>query len=397
VRAALADAVCRGALPLAAAGNQDWGPEPSSGPLLPAGWETLPAPTDVECRALGIEPPAGYGRGGYRPLVHAIGAVGAAGRRLPLARRDAEPRLVAFGDHGLVVTPEEAEALTGSSVATLVTSAAAAALWSRKPELSAFEVAEGLFEASAAVAPERRASFGLGDQRAPVRRLFACPAARAAGATGVRCPDYGASPLPGPEDGRLARLLDDPNEMARALPTDVQQIDLGSVARTVTTAEGCPPTVILDSSQPESSRERLRAAGGRRIRCPQWQAPAPWANAWVAPQPGSNQCSTCGIEDGSPIGRAYLEIDPLAARREAIAQREGVALPPPVLSDPVLKVGDTVYYLDGLDLTAPRPIRALITSIPLGDDPPPVFFSLLVDGRLSSNSLLLGPEAVVPH
>ncbi|HEX9670361.1 MAG TPA: hypothetical protein VGC93_12885, partial [Thermoanaerobaculia bacterium] len=53
VHAALADALCRGAAVIAAAGNLTWGPEvePSEGPLLPAAWEGRDAPTEADCGA----------------------------------------------------------------------------------------------------------------------------------------------------------------------------------------------------------------------------------------------------------------------------------------------------------------------------------------------------------
>jgi len=406
VRSALADAVCRGALPIAAAGNQDWGTDPTVGPLFPAAWERQVAPTVLECTLLlGEPPPLTYSRGDYRPLVFAVGAVRASGARLPLDRIEAEPSLVAFGDHGLVASPQEAEALTGSSVAALVASATAAAAWSGRPDLSAFELMEGIYAASQSVAPARRADFALDTTPRPVRRLFVCPVATALGGLTAPCPQQAGATnarFPNPSTGLLTRL--EPKKRPAPFDAGRQQIDLRRYTRETHSLVGCPPTAILDPRRPESAREWLRVvrspASSRQVArndeilfpCPQWQAPAQWANAWVNPQPGSNTCSTCGFEDGSPIGTAYLEIDSQAATRRRLG------LPDPVLSNPVLKVGDTVYLLDELDLTGSRPIRAVIEQIPIGQgDPLPVFFSLLLDGQLSSTSLLLGPEGLEPH
>ncbi len=408
VRAALADAVCRGALPIAAAGNQDWGADPTVGPIFPAAWETLATPTSLECTLLtGEPPPVSYARGIYRPLIYAIGAVGASGTRLPLSRIEAEPSLVAFGDHGLVTTPLEAEALTGSSVAALVASATATAAWSGRPDLSAFELMDRIYAASQPVTPTRRADFALDTTPRSVRRLFVCPVARALGGLTDPCPQQAGAtnaPFPNPSNGLLTRL--EPKKRPAPLDAGTQQIDLRRYTRETHSLVGCPPTAILDPRRPESAREWLRVrrspAASSQVApapndeilfpCPQWQAPAQWANAWVNPQPASNQCPTCGIEDGSPIGTAYLEIDSQAAARRRLG------LPDPVLSNPTLKVGDTVYLLDELDLTGARPIRAVVEQIPLGQgDPLPVFFSLLLDGQLSSTSLLLGPEGLEPH
>lgn len=400
VRSVLGAAVCNNALPLAAAGNQDWGPNPSSGPLFPAAWETLAAPTAEECaRLLGSPPMPSYPRGDYRPLIHAVGAVAASGQRLPLARLAAEPRVVAFANHASVQTRFPSGRLTGSSVSTLVAATTAAAIWSTNRDLSAFEVMDRIYQSSQLLTPGRRAAFQLdsGEEPLAVKRVFACQVAKAS-SSAIECPQGSVeadAAFPDSNAGLLPRF--ETTADAQVGADGGQVLDLADFVLQAGPFDACPPTTILDLERPEADREQvfyLRPAsnGPRRFPCPQWQAPAQWANGWVNPQPGSNQCSACGIEDCSPTGTGYLLIDEFALTRRRLN------LPRPVLSDPILKVGNRVYLLDGLQLDGPRPIRVRLKNIPLGDGrPPAAFFSVLLDGQLSSTSLLLGPEGLEPH
>lgn len=142
---ALKHASCKGALIIAAAGNRSGGPSESTGAMWPAQWESMAAPTRLECREFegtGLEtvatfPPAGT----YAPLVYAVGGVDATDRPLVLSRPSGMPRLVADGAE--VVTKSGSiytDNLTGTSMSTAVVTAAAAAVWGYNPSLTPAEV-----------------------------------------------------------------------------------------------------------------------------------------------------------------------------------------------------------------------------------------------------------------
>jgi hypothetical protein len=129
VHAALVHARCRGALILAAAGNDDVGLDDLSGPLLPAGWAIHDAPSGAQCTAW-------YGRGGLAPaagapLLYAVGGVNHLDLPLENARPGAAPELVAPASS--IIAPGGDQVLTGTSLGTLVASSAAAVVWAIRP------------------------------------------------------------------------------------------------------------------------------------------------------------------------------------------------------------------------------------------------------------------------
>ena len=178
VYAAIADAQCRGALTIAAAGNVTGGPESQDGPMLPAAWEQRPALTQPECQSrLGFAPPNIFPPPGadQRPFVHAVGGVD--GHDLPLgnARPESEPSFVAFGDHANVQDESidgqlvPTATLTGSSVAAMVVSSAAAWTWffandQITPALKPYEIMQILYDTG--VKLPRDADFCLGGNSA---------------------------------------------------------------------------------------------------------------------------------------------------------------------------------------------------------------------------------------
>ncbi|HSP78869.1 MAG TPA: S8/S53 family peptidase, partial [Myxococcaceae bacterium] len=165
VHAAITHAVCRGALVVAAAGNDPGGPDPVIGPMFPAGWETKAAPTPSDCEDLEGKgyrdeelypsfPPPGWS--GYRPLVYAVGGVRGDDRPLASTRPGGRPRTAAPGAHAVAEDANgnavPTDVLTGTSASTAVVSGIAATVWGYRPELSGPEVM-GLI---------RRASVDLG-------------------------------------------------------------------------------------------------------------------------------------------------------------------------------------------------------------------------------------------
>ena len=176
VRATVEDAVCRGALVVAAAGNRIAGPAFVERPIFPAAWEAVPAPSRKKCeRLLGesLEEPAAGSAGAYRPLLHAVGGVQHDGRPLSNSRPGATPRLVAYGDHVPVRYRDGVgrETLTGTSVSTLVVTAAAAARWRAEPRLESYQVMQALWNAGEGV--EQAVDFCLGG--ACAEASFRCP------------------------------------------------------------------------------------------------------------------------------------------------------------------------------------------------------------------------------
>ena len=126
---ALQDAACRGALIVAAAGNRTGGPQPGSGPLLPAAWEEMDSPDAATCaELLGSEKLVRDAAANPQPLLYAAGGVRSEGFKLANARPKAEPPRVAYGDHAIVTDAggQTTASYTGSSVATAVIATTAA-------------------------------------------------------------------------------------------------------------------------------------------------------------------------------------------------------------------------------------------------------------------------------
>ena len=144
---ALQHASCRGAIAVAAAGNDSGGPGEDAGPLLPGGWERRPAPRLDECSAL-LDPQVPNEEDfadseSYHPLVWAVGGVDHAGAILSNARDEGMPPMVAYGAQGVVAGHDPSiptATLTGSSVSSLVVAATAAAVVHIAPTLPPTEV-----------------------------------------------------------------------------------------------------------------------------------------------------------------------------------------------------------------------------------------------------------------
>lgn len=150
VFSALQDAGCKGALAITAAGNRSDGPDPapSIGPLLPAAWERLAAPDLAACQQLGsATPDTGIfptnAEDAYRPLIHAVSGIASSGQPLVNARNKSTPPRVAFGGPAIAsgsTTRHPLAILTGSSVATLIVSVSAAAVWADRIDIPSYRV-----------------------------------------------------------------------------------------------------------------------------------------------------------------------------------------------------------------------------------------------------------------
>ncbi|MFV8749608.1 S8/S53 family peptidase [Nannocystaceae bacterium ST9] len=195
---ALQFASCQGALVFVAAGNNpDEGcPDDHVGPLAPAMFEAIPAPTEHECDELGFSSPWAAQfpvfaqNGGYAPLVHAVGGVDE--RDLPLinARAGGRPRLAALGSNGVFADAGgSTEPLTGSSVSAAVASGAAALLWSYQPELRPDEIVDILYQAGWDLGDP--SDFGIGGGGDRIHRISVCGALAKAcvGMDPAECPE----------------------------------------------------------------------------------------------------------------------------------------------------------------------------------------------------------------
>ena len=361
VHDAIRDAVCRGVLIVAAAGNAAGGPDPAYGPLYPAAWEARPAPSSATCAGaleLGAHDPTLW-PAGYWPLVYAAGGVGETNAPLVNARDGGEPRLVAFADHAIVQDPRPGPTTiaTGTSVSAVVVATAAAAAWHVRPGDKVHEIMEIVYQAGDNLG--RVAGFCLGGAGclADVHRVSVCQTAHDACAIGGTCPPLPACATPQPFD--LSSV--DFNLFLASAST----YDLSMVTGTSTFPECLEDQTVAYEVPPEDP-------------CPHWQYHGMAIDIVINPQPGSNPCPSCLIGTDSPLmgksatGTLYFEID-------SEFQSD--------LTDPTLIVGSNAY-----NLSAAGPFIAgsklLVTGVP---DPgsSPAFLSFTVGGEQSTISPLL--------
>ena len=298
----LTEAACLGALVIVAAGNANSGPQGASGLLSPATESLTPAPDQATCNALGYSSPANY-FGSVRPLVYPVGAVNAANEPL-LARDGAEPPFVAFGDHASLLGPAidggQLPTLTGSSVASLVTAAAATAAWSVTPASSPQRVMAQVLDSAQPLDRDAELCLpGLTCDR-PARRVTVCAAYRRA------CEEAGLSGCPvcpAPRPVQLApgdTVLDDA-ELA---------VDLAST-RTVDLAAVTPVgNVALDGCNPGGTYQLYQDPSLPRILnpCPHDQFHATLETPWATGQPEHQSCENCSMTERSP-GKLLVEIN----------------------------------------------------------------------------------------
>lgn len=208
LQAALEHAACHGVLVFAAAGNEVLSScGVHRGPLTPASFETLPAPTAEQCRTLGFEsnqsPEYPIFAEHPRPLVHAVGGVDERGQTLVTARVGGRPRLAATAANALALDldGEYTMKLSGSSVAAAVASGAAALIWSYRPALRPDELVELLHQTG--WNSEDPADFGLSDQPDDIHRLSICAALERAcvAEPSQPCPTLACPPVAPASDG----------------------------------------------------------------------------------------------------------------------------------------------------------------------------------------------------
>jgi hypothetical protein len=397
VRQAITHAVCKGAVVVAAAGNRSTGQTATTGPMFPAVWETVPAPTREECMlfedgvsngawvtyesAMASRGTPIFGSSNtfttatttarstlsryqplYRPLVYSVGAVDAADEILANHRRGARPRQAAPGALGGGVWAVDwvrlsagdpmaftgTESLTGTSISAAAVSAVAAVLWAYRPEIAVWNMMQGVYASGVSLDPYRggstpvRAEYCVGNTGCgtmPVRRVSVCGALTAACASG-RCQSFAC------DNAHLA-YVDARATLDAEVALAVDAFYKTSFAEAITWDEQSSSDVfeIDASSIPDVLFENHHT------------------QPWVFSQPGVGPCPYCSIAINWNTGLP----NPMADMSLAIAPAwVGV------LSNPVLELKTTVgtkYFslaspvlqnLEGGDEA-----HALLTSVPL--------------------------------
>lgn len=216
VLGALHYAACHGALVIAAAGNDPGYKEPPSGPMLPAAWEALPAPSAADCKGwFGDDATAKLAapKVAYAPLVHAVGGVDERDHAIVGSRQKSLPRIVAPASLAAAFPDDPADAgyarlcapgadvtkafvcdrtapRTGTSVAAAVTGAIAAVVWAHHPAWSGHDVMNALHAGGVSLGEKPDVSLSPAGKET-VTRIGLCSALAASckGAPKGACPD----------------------------------------------------------------------------------------------------------------------------------------------------------------------------------------------------------------
>jgi hypothetical protein len=359
VWSAIARARCAGALVVAATGNRPEGPDAPSGPIYPAAWTTKPAPSAATCRALGVR--SGVPASG-EPFVFAVGGVESNDADLSIARRGSRPRVVAPSTHVVVADGGHHSALhTGTSVAAAVTSAAAAVVWSYRPDLGASEVMSLVARGGADIGRGVELCGSGAPCRGGARRVSICGALQAAcSAPSAGCPSSlpACTRRPG---GRIQRpRAVSPGLLAPAASASARGLSaVGAV--------GWPCGGDLFAGAPVTNP------------CPASQFPAPPATGVVGPYAEAEPiCPHCAL---NPIAhQLYIEIDPL---------RTGTYTNPVLRVTVDASVGDVRYF----DLSSSVPVlyagsTAMVDDVDIGS---PFFESATIEFVVNGNYSEMSP------
>lgn len=267
---------CRGALIIAAAGNQS-GLSCTGEPMAPGRWEEIPAPDEAECIGLGITNPY-VDPAPYTPLVHAVGGLFSANAEMATSRAAGMPRLAAASSHAVAHPRDGLDDIvvrTGSSVGTAVASASASLVWGYAPGLSPSGVMQKLYEGGQAVG-DLTADFGLSGSP-DVHRIDACAAVGLViPGSGPEC-DFPSQPV------TIAQIAAD---VAAAV----------SISHNVTVDPGLLCTDVCGS---DYNFHPVAASG---LDCDDIE-PDPWR--WlIAPQPTESGCQECILTTDSSTNQA---------------------------------------------------------------------------------------------
>lgn len=280
----LAEARCRGALIVAAAGNDEGGTSHRTGLMYPAAWED----ESVACDSTT-----------HDRLLVAVGGVDGVDHPLENGRPEGHPRLVAPADHVSVLHRSSStlytDAASGTSMAAAVMSAASAVVWGYAPSLDADQVRDVVYDAAVDLGYPADV---CGTGPCGVRRISICRALHEVCATGApSCPE---------------RLPDCPPSFA------------GRDARPPATYGGVDLVQTVDALVTQShvftgaDLGIFVECGGARVfsweaapayPCPFQQREAQLAKPWVDPQPSEPVCPHCFLRPTSTELVLYIEVN----------------------------------------------------------------------------------------
>jgi hypothetical protein len=181
VHVALQHLACHGEIVLAAAGNGDPLTCSEQG-VYPARWQTEAAPTAAQCvTLLGVADVAHLPvpiPATTRPLVYAVAGLSLDGQLLPTTPELSVGPLVAIADHGIGGAPENT-AMVGTSVGTIVATAAAAMAGSYNPGGNGWDAMQAVY-AGGAPAGLGVATMAMAGLQPQIHRVDVCGALLAA-------------------------------------------------------------------------------------------------------------------------------------------------------------------------------------------------------------------------
>jgi hypothetical protein len=252
LKTALQFASCHGALVFAASGNvrDENCPDNDVGPLAPASFEAIPAPSEAECHALGFDPdwqldfpvfpPVNHGP---TPLVHAVGGVDAYDQFLVNGRKDSRPKLAALGANG--IGSDMSMALTGSSVSSAVASATAMLLWMYNPRLRPDEVYEAIYDSGWNLGEP--ADFGVDGPGKDIHRISVCAALDrvCSNQDPNECPQFGCAAGPPAADGNLGGFFAEVDVVLADPATVIEDCE------STPSAPICDPTPLTELVTPQ--------------------------------------------------------------------------------------------------------------------------------------------------
>lgn len=337
---AISYASCEGVLVIAAAGNKSCGPQERCGPFFPAAWEEELAPS------CGSSAP-------YSALVYAAGSVDGMGRAAITTLPGGYAALQAYGDHAVVesgASDVPTATLTGSSVATLVVSATAAAVWAYRPGWDHHKVIDTVYRRGDRLdrVPELcldgSGSAVCSAERPVSRRVSLCPALAAACRGCVVCPEW--------------------RPAAVQLPnvTLSNAIDLYVMGPEPCPDEGC--------SSYDGPASPSGIAPKPSAYCPDQTFPCRTRTPWVYPQPGTTICPSCSCCSGGANLRVGGKALTAAGTASAYVEIEvdGIAGESNFeLRDPVLRMCDEYYpvaFVQGDSALRPNN-TAIIHNVPM--------------------------------
>lgn len=286
---AMERANCRGALLIAAAGNEQHDCE--GGPLSPAFWEERVAPTPARCNLLGIGGVAAPPANSYNPLVFSVGGLDYNDDAVSVSRVGGRPRLAAIADH-VVFTLGNHSARHGTSMSAALVSAMAANIWSYKPNLTARAVMQTIYDGALPTGDSADYTVAGWGGATEIRRATLCRSLQTACQSGG-CPVGLAADCIGPNDTPLP--LDDLHAAIDDAAIDPPNASIELVESSVDCPLYCEPGLV----------SAWKKAGGADPVCEVETEGMTKVDFITEPQPFNPACPACAItvnENATPNG-----------------------------------------------------------------------------------------------